>query len=393
MLQLVHDTQFQSEMLRDVGWPAHWQSETRSSLPPTVSSPSPTSAANGWSTNDAGKTFHCAATEQPSWLRFRQFYINFDTWEAIVRRRLTPKMLSDTPPQPVPVTDFYAYNAYSRHEHPQPIGNHWVGDLALEADLNVRSESGELWLDLVEAGRHHRCRVDLATGIATLSIDEGRVPFGQGPDEKRPEVTAQTPMQGAGHYTLRFANVDDQLYLWVNDKVCSFSHPPTYGGTENDRPRTSPQDPSDLQPVGIGATNAELQLNSLRVLRDIYYSAVRYGRDLSPIGLVSDYGIASQKSIVDHLIDPKSWKSGDLFDWRGEVEFRMKKDQFFPLGDNSPYSKDGRLWEEDEHYVARDLLIGKALLVYWPRPYRMGLPGAQRSIPVFPNFPDMRTIH
>ena len=44
------------------------------------------------------------------------------------------------------------------------------------------------------------------------------------------------------------------------------------------------------------------------------------------------------------------------------------QDQFFALGDNSPQSKDSRLWAtpNTEYYVERDLLIGKALFIYWP---------------------------
>jgi hypothetical protein len=35
------------------------------------------------------------------------------------------------------------------------------------------------------------------------------------------------------------------------------------------------------------------------------------------------------------------------------------------LGDNSAWSKDGRLWG-DNYWVPRELLIGKALFTYWP---------------------------
>ncbi len=41
------------------------------------------------------------------------------------------------------------------------------------------------------------------------------------------------------------------------------------------------------------------------------------------------------------------------------------KDQFFVLGDNSAQSSDGRLWK-GEYWVDRELLIGKALFIYWP---------------------------
>lgn len=55
-------------------------------------------------------------------------------------------------------------------------------------------------------------------------------------------------------------------------------------------------------------------------------------------------------------------------------------DQFFMLGDNSPSSKDGRLWDMIDPWVAdqmdptrgvvpRDLILGKAFFVYFPSPY------------------------
>jgi signal peptidase I len=55
-------------------------------------------------------------------------------------------------------------------------------------------------------------------------------------------------------------------------------------------------------------------------------------------------------------------------------------DQYFVLGDNSPASKDGRLWDRVDPWVAdeidgtigvvpRRLLLGKAFFVYFPAPY------------------------
>ena len=41
---------------------------------------------------------------------------------------------------------------------PTKQGLHWVGDLMLEADVDVESASGELLLDLVEGGKHFRVR-------------------------------------------------------------------------------------------------------------------------------------------------------------------------------------------------------------------------------------------
>jgi signal peptidase I len=62
----------------------------------------------------------------------------------------------------------------------------------------------------------------------------------------------------------------------------------------------------------------------------------------------------------------------------------MKKDQFFPLGDNSPASQDARSWGQPD-YVARELLIGKALLIYWPHAWN-------RPVYFTPNFQRMGVI-
>ena len=61
------------------------------------------------------------------------------------------------------------YNRNSLKIAPWKQGLHWVGDLMLEADVEVESAAGELLLDLVEGGRHFTCAIDLTSGKATLS--------------------------------------------------------------------------------------------------------------------------------------------------------------------------------------------------------------------------------
>jgi signal peptidase I len=75
-------------------------------------------------------------------------------------------------------------------------------------------------------------------------------------------------------------------------------------------------------------------------------------------------------------------------------------DQFFMLGDNSPSSKDGRLWDRvdpairqidpTEGVVNRKLLLGKAFFVYWPAPRSLSVGGF--SLPFIPDFGSMRFI-
>jgi hypothetical protein len=83
------------------------------------------------------------------------------------------------------------------------------------------------------------------------------------------------------------------------------------------------------------------------------------------------------------LGEPDEWPDTSLFDKQDQFRMALGDNQLFPLGDNSPQSSDARMWQELRH---RDLLIGKALLIYWPHPW-------YRPIPYFPNFKRMRLIH
>ena len=60
------------------------------------------------------------------------------------------------------------------------------------------------------------------------------------------------------------------------------------------------------------------------------------------------------------------------------------EDQFLPMGDNSPRSLDGRIWDGD-HYVERNMLIGRAMLIYWPHT-------KNKPFKHFPNFERMGFI-
>ena len=106
--------------------------------------------------------------------------------------------------------------------------------------MDVKSPTGVLLLDIVKGGRHFGCSIDVATGKAQLSID--------GVSDWRP--TAETSVRGKGKYRLMFANVDEQLLLWVDDKVVEFDVPTTYPHLDNDRPAGTKE---DLAPVGIGS--------------------------------------------------------------------------------------------------------------------------------------------
>ena len=93
--------------------------------------------------------------------------------------------------------------------------------------------------------------------------------------------------------------------------------------------------------------------------------------------------------------DPSQWNELEESNMR-QVEFTLKDDQFFALGDNSAKSQDSRLWESatgkgNPWVIDRDLLKGKALFIYWPHSWNR-IPYVNIPFPYFPNFSRMRFI-
>jgi hypothetical protein len=267
------------------------------------------------------------------------------------------------------------------------LGLNWVGDLAMEADFEVQSETGSLLLTLVEGGAHHQCRIDVATGIARLELQGLGRKFADDSGKPAPNPQAETAVRGPGKYSVRLSNVDDQMRLWVNGRVVEFDGPTTYLAPQDAVPTFSPTDPGDLAPAGIGSHQLAMTVHRLKILRDVYYIATTSDG--------SDYRFsngASAEQISALLTRPQAASPAALarlFDARWEAQFELGPDEFFPLGDNSPQSKDARLWadpyEKVNHAVERKLLTGKALLIYWPHHWKA-------PVPFLPNFSRMGLI-
>ncbi|MFM7292514.1 MAG: signal peptidase I [Planctomycetia bacterium] len=345
MLQCVHDSRYVSAQLEKAGWPMCW----------TDWSPRRRGEAGRWTTADAGRSFSVSgrAAEEPATLRYRHFLPAAEDWEAARKGESLAEHA-----KPSLVDDFQPYNAIATRSH-------WVGDLGLEMECaTTGQDGGSLAIDLVEAGAAHRCTFDLATGEATLSI--------AGSDLDAAPPRARTPVRGTGSWQILFANVDDELSLFVDGRRIAFDRPTAWarsiGAAVRDRPTPGPDEPSDLAPVGITVARADVRVSSLRVLRDTYY-----------IGAI-DVGN----------------RPGEILE-EDRLEFPLAADQFFVLGDNSAASKDSRLWLEC-HHVDRGLLIGKAVAIFWPHavPASWSVPvsigGMELRLPSWPNFGRMRFV-
>ncbi|MDA7951119.1 MAG: signal peptidase I [Pirellulaceae bacterium] len=433
LLQLVHDNNHQSDTLNQAGWPQRWQPHSPAGhlLSPNQSK---------WQQDSSKKSFAITMSDTTDWIRYRHILPKPEDW-AWLRNGTLPPDMEDR--QGGLIRDFYAYNAgvsynfsqhgeikndwsYSPEENKYESADdfkyqfhrdvvnqldamsqrafHWVGDLALECSVTPEKLSGYLYLDLVEGGDHYQCQVDLATGKILLSINSGQTTFEGG----HKELASQTTLSIGDATHFQFANIDDQLFLWIDGTHVSFDHPTTFLSRQNIRPKWTPGDAGDLAPVGIGAQGATLKVDNLKVHRDNYYVA--------PVGTVNhtlfnatgvldgyyyepnqrqddvDYGGNSWSAdeIYTQLHDYKNWKNASIFSSLQSREYNVGPDEFFPCGDNSPASSDARAWHslsdyESSHYVRRKFLLGKAILVYWPHPWNS-------PIPYWPNPKQIRMI-
>jgi signal peptidase I len=371
MVQIVYDNDYVVDRMIQAGWPLRWQSSA------------PTSKGT-WKSDDGGRSFSIPPGEATHWLRYQHFVPSLDDWRAIERGRVATDEV-----KPLLITDFYAYDTSVERNQPdaQPrfLGLHWVGDLMLECDLESTDGRGTAMLELVKGGRRFRCELDCETGEARLAID--------GLESFHPK--AQTAAAGGNHH-LAFANIDRQLVLWVDGWPVEFDGSTTYEPLGSDVPRWTEDDPLDLAPARIGARSAGLAVSHIRLWRDIYYIAA----STSGATGLSDYTGGSRQianmnyeQLFRFLSTPEWWSPAGAkspFDERGDAIFALQKDQFFMLGDNSPMSEDARLWR-DEKFVSRELLIGRALVLFWPHSFNR-IPGTSIPFPFFPNFARMGFI-
>jgi signal peptidase I len=213
--------------------------------------------------------------------------------------------------KPELIKDTLGYNTGRPSNGRDTLGTHWVGDLMLECAVKIDKAEGELWLELSRASDRFQARFDLATGqcqLVRLPKDGAEVLLGQ-------PVNA---LPGPGQYSLRLANFDERLTLWVNETL-AFGAGVEYPASAS----AGPVPENDLQPAGIAAKNASVTVSGLKLWRDTFYATGSHA-------------------------DLKT--------------FYIHKDHYLCLGDNSTESSDGRMWG----MVPNRLMLGRALLVYFP---------------------------
>ncbi len=420
----VYDNNYPETALHQKGWPRRWAAVTKSTTadaPQKEAGLGPvagwTESAQSWDEESNSHSFVLSADKAKAgtlhWLRYRHIVPAVEDWAAISDQPKNPAVFfSPAPgsPRPELISDFCGYNSYSGGNGDVSNGRYWVSDLTLSSTVDVLSAAAgsEILFELNEGVRCFRVRVDLATGKAKLiSV----VRLNPQADEEDVLAEADSPLKGVDDFRVRFANVDNRLCFWVNEKLIDFGAKAEYREDEATQP--GPQD-EDLIPVGIAVKGASVRVSNLLIERDIYYRASQlHGADANHFSIADMDEHPDEFSLRRALKNPAEW-TALYFPKAREAKFPLKADEFLMLGDNSPRSQDSRVWPnvrgaEHRHAVPRSALVGRAFFVYWPHgvPFMNDGQGfavwhlksrngdekyADLRIPFYPNIGRMRRI-
>ena len=273
---LVHDAR-QHPTLEPLP-PPRWQAQHR----PTA-----------WDTA-GGRFLHAAAPDpQPvDWLVYHHGYRRADRPDEVV---------------PAPVTDFCSYDE-GRPRREEDV--HAVAGLMLSLRVAKASGPGLLLLWATDGEAHFRVEIDPAQKCYRV-LQDGR---------PLPGAAGQVLIPPAG-LKIEVSLFDEQFLLALGGQTvvtCPY-----------ERPERAPAPPE--QPLAIGVGRLAVDLEEVRVWRDVYYT--------EPV-----------------------WAAGD---GRWGEAVQLGEGEYFVLGDNSPVSNDSRTWAEGAA-VGDKYLIGKPLAIVLP---------------------------
>jgi len=350
-LPVYDDDKFAAELVKG-GWPERWAAVAPGEVGLI---PGWEETKEGWQPDAQKRSYSITAKQSSSraWLRYRHFFAMPADWDSVAHQ---------VPVQPRArlIGDFCGYNATigdhgadaSDADHID-FGPYWVPDLTLNLELKIEraAENGEFLLELCEGTAWYRCRIDINSGKAVLEEIDSQLG-----EEATELAQAMTPVHGAGSWRLSFANVDDRLCLWVNDRLIDFKDGANLdgpGATGNPFPTDR-----DLTPIGIAARGLDATVAHLLIQRDIYYRVGYPGRTY----------IHLDNELLRNIHQPDAWS--EVFsrhaDQLEQRTMTIGPGHYLAFGDNSPQSNDSRMWNIGDETVPRKNLVGKAFWIYWP---------------------------
>jgi signal peptidase I len=284
--------------------------------------PEPTPIQVWWATSSG---FDHSSFEQ-HWLRYQHFQHG---WE------LTPN------PQPIRINDALGYNRDHANTPAEP-----VQDLMIDCEVEIDPTSAEceIILELNQGAAEYTAR--FSRNSCDLSLTEQFKGFSKG--------LATCPIDWKpGRHTLRFANFDHRLTVWFDGQPLSFR-----GGTDLKPLYSSEGHTNDVnQPARIAA-RGNIKIRNLQLWRDLHYTCAYTAIQQGDGEIQSQYFPHVNTSEIPNCQPSKL----------NVQTFYIPPSHYMCIGDNSTSSLDSRNWG----CVPEHLLLGKAMIVYWP-PSRAGV--------------------
>jgi len=280
------------------------------------------------------------------------------------------------------IVDRYGYNLpMTRQKGSRSVA---VGDVRVKFVLFPGDGDGRLGLTLSKGDRDE-FRVTLhSDGTVTLDRSVRAGARGRVDAPKRIAEGWVDALRSGQAVTIEFENVDYRVSLRVNDVEVVATTSETYG-PDIDRLRGLHENGAGRKPtrLRISAAGAPLEIRHLQVHRDVFYRS----------GVFLDNQSSAANPSNPYARQP-GWGTANH-----PILLRSKPGDFFCCGDNSPQSKDSRLWWEvgsllqqrgdyNPGTVPADQMIGRAFFVYWPSGYQL----FSTPYGVIPNVGRMRII-
>ncbi len=279
-----------------------------------------------------------------------------------------------------PIADEYGYNnvnvganvpAGTRINSDRAPGHDYVGDVKVSCIVFPTGSpgDGEMILHLQRGPDRFQTRIN-ATGKVVLERFNKSIRDGYWEELRRGEIAP--PMAGRP-IEIEFQNLDYRVSLSVNGEEVVATDDNQYFPDMDRLLKPQYEDGRSHAQLSIAARTFPCEIRHLKVMRDVYYRADRIDNRRPGWGTATN-----------------------------PILLRETPEDFFCCGDNSPQSKDSRLWtdvckmlrdrEPPNEYrmgtVPGDQMIGRAFFVYWPS----GLRFSKDTMPVIPNVGRMRLI-